>query len=57
MWAEMEGTPVLKAAEIARKTYGSFATVWQVKREGTTWAGKEQSRPAGPARIPTSARR
>jgi hypothetical protein len=26
MWAEIEGTPGLKAAEIARKTYGSFAT-------------------------------
>ncbi len=40
MWAEMEGTPGLKAAEIARRTYGSFATAWQVKRDWSTWAGR-----------------
>jgi len=43
MWAEMEGTPGLKAAEIARRTYGSFATAWQVKRDRSTWAGKSGS--------------
>jgi hypothetical protein len=53
----MEGTPGLKAAELARKTYGSFATAWQVKRDWSTWAGKELSRPAAPSRIPTNARR
>jgi hypothetical protein len=37
MWAEMEGTPGLKAAEIARRTYGSFATAWQVKRDWAVW--------------------
>ena len=40
MWAEMEGTPGLKAAEIARRNYGSFATAWQVKRDWSTWAGR-----------------
>ena len=29
-----------KAAEIARRTYGSFATAWQVKRDWSTWAGR-----------------
>ena len=37
MWAEMEGTPGLKAAEVARRTYGSFATAWQVKRDWEVW--------------------
>ena len=40
MWAEMEGTLGLKAAEIARRTYGSFATAWQVKRDWSTWTGR-----------------
>ena len=47
MWAEMEGTPGLKAAEIARKTYGSFATAWQVKRDWEVWgSGRAPSRGA-----------
>jgi hypothetical protein len=37
MWAAMEGTPGLKAAEVARKTDGSFATAWQVKRDWEVW--------------------
>ena len=40
MWAEMDGTPGLKAAEIARRTYGSFATAWHVKRDWASWAGR-----------------
>jgi hypothetical protein len=47
MWAEMEGTAGLKAAEIARKTYGSFATAWQAKRDWEVWVsgnvGAQQS--------------
>jgi hypothetical protein len=35
MWAENERDPSLSAAEIARRTYGSFATAWQVKKD---WA-------------------
>jgi hypothetical protein len=31
MWAELEREPSLSAAELARRTYGSFATAWQVK--------------------------
>jgi hypothetical protein len=43
MWAEMEGTPGLTAAEIARKTYGSFATAWQVKRDWEVWVSGRDS--------------
>lgn len=30
---ELERHPALSAAELARRTYGSFATAWQVKRD------------------------
>jgi hypothetical protein len=43
MWAEMEGTAGLKAAEIARKTYGSFATAWQAKRDWEVWVSGRAS--------------
>jgi hypothetical protein len=33
MWAALERSPELSTAELARKTYGSFATAWRVKRE------------------------
>lgn len=33
MWAELDRTPSLSAAELARRTYGSFATAWQVKHD------------------------
>jgi hypothetical protein len=33
MWAELEHRPDLSPAELARATYGSFATAWQVKRD------------------------
>ena len=35
MWAELEADPSLTAAELARKTYGSFATAWHVRHD---WA-------------------
>lgn len=35
MWAELERNPDLSAAELARQTYGSFATAWQIKQD---WA-------------------
>jgi hypothetical protein len=43
MWAEMEGTPGLKPAEIARKTYGSFATAWHAKRDWEVWVSGSDS--------------
>jgi hypothetical protein len=33
MWAVLEADPELKAAEVARRAYGSFATAWHVKRD------------------------
>jgi hypothetical protein len=33
MWAALERDSTLSAAELARRTYGSFATAWHVKRE------------------------
>jgi hypothetical protein len=33
MWAALENNPILSAAELARQTYGSFATAWQVKKD------------------------
>jgi hypothetical protein len=32
-WAALEDQPSLSAAELARRTYASFATAWQVKRD------------------------
>lgn len=33
MWAVLEAEPDLTASELARRTYGSFATAWAVKRD------------------------
>ena len=33
MWAVLEVNPGITAAELARRTYGSFATAWKVKRD------------------------
>lgn len=33
MWAALTKDPTLSAADLARRTYGSFATAWQVKTE------------------------
>ncbi|MDD5306951.1 MAG: hypothetical protein PHU25_06470 [Deltaproteobacteria bacterium] len=33
MWAALDAEPSLSAAELARRTYGSFATAWQVKND------------------------
>jgi hypothetical protein len=33
MWAELEADPSMPAAELARRTYGSFATAWHVKND------------------------
>jgi hypothetical protein len=37
MWAALEREPTLPAAEVARRTYGSFATAWQVRRDFGRW--------------------
>ncbi|MCP4603750.1 MAG: hypothetical protein GY847_25075 [Proteobacteria bacterium] len=33
MWALLQSEPSLTASELARRTYGSFATAWQVKHD------------------------
>ncbi|MDH5676326.1 MAG: hypothetical protein OEZ06_29680 [Myxococcales bacterium] len=33
MWAALQLDPSTTASELARKTYGSFATAWEVKRD------------------------
>jgi len=33
MWAALEAQPDLTASELARRTYGSFSTAWQVKHD------------------------
>ncbi len=33
MWAALENEPTMTAAKLARQTYGSFATAWQVKKD------------------------
>ena len=33
MWAALEDDPTLSVAELARRTYGSFATAWQVRSD------------------------
>jgi hypothetical protein len=51
IWAELEGDSSLPPAELARRTYGSFATAWRIKHDwallhGGTVARHEAS-PAG----------
>ena len=38
MWAALEAEPRLSAADLARRTYGSFATAWNVRRAFATLA-------------------
>lgn len=38
LWAALEGDPSLTASDLARRTYASFATAWQVKRDFATLA-------------------
>lgn len=33
MWAALERDPALTSAELARRTYGSYATAWRVRRD------------------------
>jgi len=36
MWATLEAEPQLSAAELARRTYGSFASAWHVRKAFAT---------------------
>lgn len=44
MWAALERKPDLSAAALARATYGSFATAWQVRRDFGVWSGSADGR-------------
>jgi hypothetical protein len=37
MWATLERQPELPAAALARATYGSFASAWQVRKDFAVW--------------------
>jgi hypothetical protein len=39
MWEELDTNPDLSAAELARRTYGSFATAWHVRQDWAVLAG------------------
>ncbi len=41
MWAALEDDPQLSPAQLARRTYGSFATAWNVKQD---WALLESAK-------------
>lgn len=43
MWAALERQPELSAAALARATYGSFATAWQVRRDFAVWGATRGS--------------
>jgi hypothetical protein len=43
MWAALEREPTLSATELARQTYGSFASAWQVKHDWTVLAATRVS--------------
>jgi hypothetical protein len=39
MWAALDGEPTLTPAALARRTYGSFATAWLVRRDYQVFTG------------------
>jgi hypothetical protein len=42
MWAILDHDPSLSAAEVARRSYGSFPTAWQVKRDWLLLHGRQE---------------
>ena len=51
VWAELEANPSLSPAELARRTYASFATAWQVKHDWQVLSGASASKPHPSAAI------
>ncbi|PWU13299.1 MAG: hypothetical protein C5B49_14915 [Bdellovibrio sp.] len=45
MWAVIEANPLLKANEVAMRTYGSWPTAWKVKRDWTVLNSSRLRRP------------
>ena len=52
LWAALEADPDLSPTELARRTYASFASAWQAKRDFVVLFG-----PSEKARMPRSLRR
>jgi hypothetical protein len=51
MWAALEDDPTLSGAALARKTYGSFATAWHVRRDFAVLARSGRVHSAHPKRL------
>jgi hypothetical protein len=51
MWAVLDHEPAISASELARRTYGSFATAWQVKKDWQVIHGSEKKRRTAQKRI------
>jgi len=47
MWAALDREPGVSAADLARRTYGSFATAWQTRKDFHTWAAGQPEAPSG----------
>ncbi len=45
LWAALEAAPNLSSAELARRTYASFATAWQAKRDSSILLVNERPSP------------
>jgi hypothetical protein len=46
LWAALAAQPTLSAAELARRTYASFASAWQVRRDFAIVAASVEREPA-----------
>jgi hypothetical protein len=44
MWAALDKDPTITTADLARRTYGSFSTAWQVKHDWRLLSGKVMTR-------------
>ena len=58
MWAALESSPTLSAAALARRTYGSFATAWHVRRDFLLLRGASSRRtpPSEPKKKPAASK-
>ena len=51
LWAALTAEPTVSAAELARRTYASFASAWQAKRDFAVVAAADAQAPYGRRRI------
>jgi hypothetical protein len=50
VWVALEAAPHLSAAEVARRTYASFATAWQAKQDFEILEGSRRKKTRGSIR-------